>query len=53
MARKKVRSTELQITSISQIHDPNAARKWMELYVDLLKRQLIAEHVDEMSGEEI
>ena len=44
MNRKKTHSTELQITSISQIHDPLAARKWMELYVNLLKKQLIAEH---------
>ena len=43
--RKKQRTTELQISSISHVHDPHAARKWMELYVNLLKKQIIAEHV--------
>ncbi|MFD0620361.1 hypothetical protein ACFQZR_23120 [Paenibacillus sp. GCM10027629] len=46
MNRKRTRTTELQISSISHIHDPLAARKWMELYVTLLKKQLIAEHIE-------
>lgn len=52
MNRKKTRTTELQITSISQIHDPESARKWMELYVQLLKKKLIAEHTGGSLGEE-
>ncbi|MEK4206437.1 hypothetical protein [Paenibacillus sp. FSL R10-2788] len=52
MNHKKTRTTELQISSISHIHDPLAARKWMELYVTLLKKQLITEHVDQCPGEE-
>ncbi|GIP43204.1 hypothetical protein J45TS6_16630 [Paenibacillus sp. J45TS6] len=52
MTRKKNRTTELQISSISHIHDPLSARKWMELYVTLLKKQLISEHVNQSPGEE-
>lgn len=52
MNRKKSRTTELQISSISQIHDPDATRKWMDLYVNLLKKQLIAENASSNLGEE-
>ncbi|WP_197069762.1 hypothetical protein [Paenibacillus sp. FSL R5-0345] len=52
MNRKRTRTTELQISSITHIHDPLAARKWMELYINLLKKQLIANHVDQNPGEE-
>lgn len=52
MNRKKSRTTELQISSISQIHDPDAARKWMDLYIKLLKDQLIAGHVGTSQDEE-
>ncbi|MCJ8013381.1 hypothetical protein MUG84_16755 [Paenibacillus sp. KQZ6P-2] len=52
MNRKKSRTTDFQISSITQIHDPDAARKWMDLYVQLLKKQLIAEHSGDSQGEE-
>lgn len=52
MNHKKSRTTEFQISSISQIHDPDAARKWMDLYVNLLKKQLIVEQTSNNLGEE-
>lgn len=38
---KKKKITELTIQSVSCVHDPEAARKWMEIYVDLSKQELL------------
>lgn len=39
MSKKKY-VEELEIKSISYVHDPDAMKRWMDLYVDLLKEEL-------------
>ncbi|WP_017754228.1 hypothetical protein [Calidifontibacillus oryziterrae] len=35
------KKSELIIQSISYVHDPYAAQKWFEIYVEMVKRQLL------------
>ncbi|WP_281280823.1 hypothetical protein [Paenibacillus illinoisensis] len=38
MNRKKITHNRDLVSSISQIRDPDATGKWMDLYVNLLKK---------------
>lgn len=46
MAKRK--KSKSKIVSLQYIHDPEAAKEWMDLVVDLAKQQLIKrnEHKD-------
>ncbi len=35
------KKSELVIQSISYVHDPCAAQKWFEIYIDIVKKQLL------------
>ncbi|SEB93461.1 hypothetical protein [Paenibacillus sp. GP183] len=39
----KNKQQELKIASVSFVHDPEAAKKWFEIYVESIKEQLINE----------
>lgn len=42
MGRKRLQNKkDIQVTSVSYVHDPEAATKWFEVYVEILKKQLI------------
>ncbi|MED4354319.1 hypothetical protein P9265_18670 [Schinkia azotoformans] len=32
---------EITIHSISYVHDPDGAKKWFEIYIDIVKKQLL------------
>lgn len=38
---KKQTKKEIELESISYVHDPEAAKKWFELYIDLIKQEII------------
>lgn len=47
MGRNKMENKKnLQVTSVSYVHDPEAAEKWFEIYVEILKKQLIKSVVE-------
>lgn len=35
---------EFKLESISYVHDPDAAKKWFEIYIELIKSQLLKEN---------
>lgn len=40
---KKSKEKEIVIESISYIHDPNAAKEWFDIYLDIVKKALVKE----------
>ncbi|MFD1738346.1 hypothetical protein ACFSCX_17625 [Bacillus salitolerans] len=38
-----MKNKKLTIKSISYVHDPEAAKKWFDLYLNLVKEKLIQE----------
>jgi hypothetical protein len=38
---------ELHIQSVTSVYDPNAAKKWMKLYMDVVKQELLKQKVPE------
>lgn len=42
MAKSKVKK-EITIESISYVNDPEAAQKWFEIYIEIVKKALIKE----------
>lgn len=32
---------EFQVTSVSYVHDPQAAEKWFEIYIEILKKAIL------------
>lgn len=38
---KKREKKELTIESISYIHDPDSAQEWFEIYLDIVKKELL------------
>ncbi|WP_175428325.1 hypothetical protein [Bacillus solimangrovi] len=35
------RKREITLESISYVHDPEAAKKWFEIYIEIVKKQLL------------
>lgn len=44
-----LKQPSLKITTISYVHDPDAAKKWFELYRDILMDQLMDKKQEEDS----
>lgn len=40
---KKTKEKEIVIESISYVHDPDAAKEWFEVYLEIVKKALIKE----------
>jgi len=38
---KKPKDSKGTITSIQYIHDPDAAKEWMELFIEIIKKQFL------------
>lgn len=38
---KKQPKKEIEIETISYVHDPDAATKWFELYIELIKQEIV------------
>lgn len=41
MAKTKKPKGNGRITSVQYVHDPEAAEKWMELFMEITKRQFL------------